>query len=126
MPCPSKSIICSVLLVMCSSRTEWAGGEGAEFWFSCWGKWWARGIEGEAETGVLSCSEACNYTLMADCTPFGIQKLVSASETRNAGGASSLPICSVGNAVLHVGCVSALVSEEMAGGKGCFSDFKGY
>lgn len=51
--------------------------------------------------GVLSCLEVCNYHLMADCTQFGIQKLVPASETRNAGGASLPPICGLGKARLH-------------------------
>lgn len=74
----------------------------------------------------LFCSEVCNYHLIADCTQFGIQKLVSASETRNAGGASLPPICGLRNATLHVGCVRALFSEEISGGKACFSDFKGY
>jgi len=73
---------------------------------------------------VLSCSEVCNYHLMADCTQFGIQKLVS--ETRNAGGASLPPICGLRSAKLHVGCASAPFSEEISGGKACFSDFKGY
>lgn len=62
---------------------------------------------------VPSCSEVCNYTLMADCTHFGIQKLVSASETRNAGGASLPSICGLRNTVLHMGCVSAPFSEEI-------------
>ena len=75
---------------------------------------------------VLSCLEVCNYNLMADCTQFGIQKLVSASETRNAGGASLPPICGLRNAMLHMGCASAPFSEEISGGKTCFSDAKGY
>lgn len=62
---------------------------------------------------VLACSEVCNYTLMADCMQFGIQKLVSASETRNAGGASLPSICGLINAMLHVGCASAPFSEEI-------------
>lgn len=75
---------------------------------------------------VLSSSEVCNYNSKADCTQFGIQKLVSASETRNAGGASLPPICGLKTTMLHMGCVSAPFSEEISGGKACFSDFKGY
>lgn len=74
---------------------------------------------------ILSCSEVCNYNLMVDCTQFGIQNLVSASETRNAGGASLPAICGLRNAMLHTGCASAPFSEELSGGKACSSDFKG-
>lgn len=75
---------------------------------------------------VLSCLEVCNYDLMADGAQVGIQKLVSASETRNAGGASLPPICGLRNAMLQTGCASAPFSEEISGGKACFSDFEGY
>lgn len=83
----------------------------------------ARGNSGRKELkvrqkmSVLSCSEVCNYNSRADCTQFGIQKLVAASETRNAGGASLPPICGLKTTMLRMGCVSAPFSEENQEGR---------
>lgn len=46
---PPSRIFAQSWLVIYSSGTEQAEGEGAEFYFSCRGKWWAKGIEGESE-----------------------------------------------------------------------------
>lgn len=90
-------------------------GEGAEFGVGCQGKWGPKELKVRQKMSGLCCLEVCNYNWMSDCTQFGIQKLLSASQTGNAGGASFAPRCFTGPPS----------SKETPGGKVCSSRFKG-
>lgn len=56
----------------------------------------AKELQVRQKMSGLSCLEVCNYNLMSNCTQFGVQKLVSASEAGNAGGASLPPGVTLG------------------------------
>lgn len=71
-----------------SSRAEQKKGRELSLGLVARGNWGAKELRVRQKMSGLSCLEVCNYNLMSDCAQFGIQKLLSASEAGNAGGAS--------------------------------------